>query len=259
MKIFIGLLVASILSACASNGYKDFYTQYFDVTNESRAIPLKEGEEPTVYKTDNMRRDIKKIRAKNYAVVGFSSFNGEYDGGYVDQAKRVGATVILIKEKYTETLSSTGTLLIPTSSTTQSSGTGTIGTTNMIYNGTSTTTGLGAIPYTKHQRRYDQEAFFFVKSNVKPRFGIMNIDLTPEIKKRLSRNTGLLVDFVYDDTPAFYAEVLEGDVITHVDGVKALNSKHGAKLLRGIDKRAKSSVISIIRGTEIMDITVVFE
>jgi hypothetical protein len=258
MKKFIVLLVVLLLSGCVSNGYKNFYTQYHDANTESRAIPLKDGEEPTVYKTNNIRRDAKKIQARNYSVIGVSSFNGAYDDGYIAQAKSVRATIVLVQTEYTDTESSSAALLLPSSSTTRSSGTGSIGSTNMIYSGTSTTTGLRSIPYTVNNRRFDQVAYFFVKSNVKPRFGVKNAELTLEVKQRLGRNTGMLVDFVYDDTPMFYADVIEGDVITHVDGVKVLNSKHGSNLMFSVDSEAKSSVLSIIRGTESKDITVVF-
>jgi hypothetical protein len=258
MKKFIVLLAVLLLSACASNGYKDFYTQYLDVNTDSRVIPLKIGEAPTIYKTNDMRRDIKRIQAKNNYIIGFSSFNGPYEDGYIEQAKRVGATIVLVQAKYTETESSTAALLVPSSSTTRSSGTGSVGSTNVIYNGTSTTTGLMAMPYTVNHRRYSQVAYFFVKSNIIPRFGISNADLTSEIKQKLGRNTGTLVDFVFDNSSAFYAEIIEGDVITHIDGVKVLNVKHGISLMRSVDSEAKSSVLSIIRGTESKDITVVF-
>ena len=220
MRLYI-LLITLVITGCAQSGYKQFFKPYVD----ARTIPdvelLREGQEPKVFGSDNFERDIKILRAKRYIVIGYSSFNGGYEdnSNAAAQAKRIGATLVLINSKFTNTQTTTSTLFLPDNKTTYQSGTGTANTTynsayggylgssttNAYYSGTSTTYGTKTVPITSHQRRYDQTAIYLVKLTKKLKFGVLFKELTPDQRHSLERNTGTLIDIVIEKTPAFYA------------------------------------------------------
>lgn len=186
---------------------------------------LKSNETPKLFVSNNLDVDIKTLKAKRYLVVGTSSFNGPYEDkeGAIEQAKSIGATVVLIKSEFTNTESVTVPFLLPTSSTTYSSGDAYLGDTYGQYSGETKTYSKTVVPINKKQNRYDQAAVYFVKSNQKMKFGFGLKELPDSLKKHLERNSGLLVDIVYDNTPAYIANVLVGDVIISIDGKPIYN------------------------------------
>jgi PDZ domain len=147
------------------------------------------------------------------------------------QAKKVGADVVLFRSVYLGSYQSAVPLLQynpGTTSTTYSSGTVNAnaygnggyayGTGN--YYGSSTTTTPGTfstqvVPVT--MSRYQYDAIFWRKRHP-PILGVLPIPLTEEIRKILERNTGVLIAKIIDDSPAFRANLLEGDVILSFAG-----------------------------------------
>lgn len=65
--------------------------------------------------------------------------------------------------------------------------------------------------------RFQYVAGFFRKIRP-PIFGIIGIPLPSEIRQQLERNTGVFVWVVANDSPAFNANILEGDVILKMNG-----------------------------------------
>lgn len=153
-----------LVSACAPSGYQQFYRPFHDAKTLADVELLKPGQEPRVFGSDNFDRDIKILRAKQYVVVGYSSFNGSFEDtkNAAEQAKRLGATVVLTNSEYTNTQTTTSTLFLPDNKTTFHSGTANINTSytniyggnlgsshsNLGYGGVSTTYGTKAVPYT---------------------------------------------------------------------------------------------------------------
>ena len=239
MKLYLLILIL-LLSACAQSGYKQYYKPYVDAKTLPDVELLKKGQEPQVFGSKDFEKDIRTLRAKRYIPIGHSSFNGGYEdtSNAAAQAKRIGATIILVNSKYTNTQTTTSTLFLPDNKTTYYSGTGTANTsynsaysgylgsssTNAYYSGTSTTYGTKAIPITSHQQRYDQTAVYLVKSTKKLKYGISFKDLTPDQRRSFERNTGVLIYIVMEDTPAFYANVLPGDILIKIDGSLVKNS-----------------------------------
>jgi len=223
---------------------------------------IQEGQEPQVYGTDNFERDIRALRAKKYVALGYSSFNGDYEDikNAQAQAKRVGATIVLVNSKYTNTQTTTSTLFLPDNKTTYHSGStnaystynnnyggyGNVNT-NTTYSGISTTYGTKAVPITSHQRRFDQTAVYMIKINQKMRIGAYLQDLTPEMRSQHERNTGAFVDIVFEDSAAFYSNILPGDVVISIDGDLVKNTKHAQELMAKVPSTATSSKLEIIR------------
>jgi hypothetical protein len=178
----------------------------------------------------------------------------EGEGKAIAQAKAVGATVVLVNTNYTDTRTATIPLFVPTASTTTESGTisGTGG--YATYTGTSTTTGSTIIPYTTSTERFDHYAVFFVKSTTKLRYGISLGPLTPEIRQAIRRNTGALVEVVFEDTPAFRANILIGDILVAIDGGEVASPGFAMERLR--EAQSNPTVLTVLRDGKQIDVPV---
>ncbi|WP_448250564.1 PDZ domain-containing protein [Thalassotalea agariperforans] len=260
MKKILLIAAATILSGCAQSGYKQFYNPYVDARTLPNVELIGPNEEPQIFGSNNIDQDIRTLRSKRYIVVGYSSFNGGYEDtkNAAAQAKRIGATVVLTNSEYTNTQSSTSALLLPNNQTTYHSGSVYGGGTYGGYSGTSTTYGTTAVPFTTHQRRYDQVAVYLVKSTQKIRFGVSVNDLTPGMRTELERNTGALIDIVIEDTPAFYSNVMAGDILVSIDGQPVKNGQHAIELMAAVPESQPSSSFLVIRKGEEKSIKVTF-
>tara|TARA_R110002072_G_C7832012_1_gene524243 strand:- start:71 stop:898 length:828 start_codon:yes stop_codon:yes gene_type:complete len=261
-----------LLSGCVTNGYKDFYHPYYDVNTINEIEKLAPNEEPKVYSSNDFNKDIYTLRSRNYILLGYSSFNGGYQDieNAKKHAKNIGATVVLAKSKYTNTQTSTSTLILPDNKTTYHNGTvnsnsshsnvygQNVGSTSStgIYSGSSTTYGTKAIPYTTNQRRYDQQAYYFVKSTKKLKFGLGNDDLPQDLRLKLQRNTGSIISIVFENSPAFYANLFPGDVIISIDGVNIINADHAVKIMNSVPSNQKKSEFVILREEKIKNVTI---
>jgi hypothetical protein len=262
MRLLV-LLIAIFLSGCATSGYKQFYNPYVDAKTLLQVKLLAEGQEPQVVGTDNFDRDVQILRSKNYLVIGYSSFNGGYEDikNAAKQAKQLGATLVLVSSQYTNTQTTTSTLFLPDNKTTYQSGSASANTsynsadssylgssnTNINYSGTSTIYGTKAMPITSHQRRYDQKAVYFVKSTKRHKVGVQFHDLTPDQRVQFERNTGVLISVVIEDSPAFNANILAGDVLIALDGKLVKNTKHAMQIMGAMNPGKTSFELTLIR------------
>lgn len=235
--LFAVCLVA--LTGCAHNGYREFYHPNFDPKNPpvptTDLIYLDQNEKPQIFSTNDLQRDVKIARSKYWLPIGYSSFNGPMgtQDQLLSQAQALGAPMVLVTSQFTENRTITTPLFIPNNQTTYYNGTtngqiyGSYGY-NANYNsnttGTATTYGTTVVPITKTQTRYDQTAVYFVRSSRKYKFGVTLNPLTPELRQKYERNTGALVDIVYENTPAFNANILPEDIITELDGKAVENN-----------------------------------
>ncbi|WP_067097988.1 PDZ domain-containing protein [Marinomonas atlantica] len=253
--IFIATVAAFLLTGCAQNSYKKFYNPYVDAKTLPDVELVAEGQEPQVLSSGNLERDVLDLRSKKYIPIGHSSFNGVYEDAKnaAAQAKSIGATLVLVNSQYTNTETTTSTLYLPDNKTTFHSGSinG-----SASYSGTSTTYGSTATPITSNHRRYDQEAVYFVKSNQKHKFGLQFGDLTSAQSAQYERNTGVLVYVVIEDSPAFYSNVLSGDVLIAVDGVTVKDTNHAIEIMNSIPPSQDHSVLRVIRNGQEKDIQV---
>ena len=238
MKYKTILLISAMLAGCVS-GYQQFYNPIVDPRTLNDAVLLAPDQDPQIYGSDNFEQDTLTLQSKNYILIGYSSFNGalEAETGAIAQAKRLGATVVLVASQYTNTQTTTSTLFLPTTTTTYHSGnlsgnttynsfsSGYLGSSSTYgtYTGTSTTYGTQAVPITTHQRRYDQTAYYFVESTKQWRVGVLYDDLTIEQRKQYGRNTGVYIGLVIENTPAYLANVLPGDVLIEINDDPVIN------------------------------------
>ena len=262
MKLIFSLLIITLITGCAQSGYKTFYTPHVDINTLSEIELLATGIEPEVIGSNNFSEDLHTLRSKGYISIGQSLFNGGYEDteNAATQAKKIGATLVLVSAKYTNTSTTHSTLLIPDNKTTYHSGTANSQTaynnsygsylgssnSNSSYSGTSTSYGTKAIPITKNHRLYDFLAIYLVKSTKKFRFGLSFSNLTPSQRIQLERNTGVYINVVLEGSPTFYANVLPGDVLISVDSKQVYGQRQAAQLMNNFDINAKKACELIV-------------
>jgi len=243
----IAILAAVLLTGCAAtNNYEKYYKPK-DITRLTNVEYLKENQEPQIIEVpvNALEQTNLTLQGKGYVPISSSDFNGEFqDVSFAKaQAKRVKAVLVLVASKYTNTETSTRPLFLPNNQLTYGSGI----VNNRSYSGTSTTYGSTVVPITTNHRRYDQGAIYYVKNTKKLRFGVLLAELTPEIRKALQRNTGSLVNVVVDGSPAFYANVLVGDVIIELEGKPVRSPQEALTALLSVDPKADHAIIKVLR------------
>lgn len=247
------ILMALSLVGCA-NPYAAYYfdqTGGMDITKSDRIVLS--GVPPTVYRGQDPEADRKALLQNGYAMVGYSHFNAASasDSQLIAQAKKVHAELVITYSAYTNTVSGAIPFTTPntTTSTTTMTGSayGPSGYTSM--SGTAYTTSTGTqttyIPYSTN--RYDFAATYWVK--MKPfSFGVYFDDLSPEMRRQIGSNKGVIIITVVNDSPAFMADIFEGDILRSFNGNEIVNS---SALQEMIAAAAGQSVeVELLRGTE---------
>lgn len=288
IKPYLLILIFTLVSCVRPSGYKQFYSTYIDTHAPEAKIDLellKEGEPPEVLGTSDFDKDTNTLFLKSYVVIGESNFNGKYEDirSVAKQAISVGATVVLVNAKYTNTLAINSALFLPTTSTTYHSGSishyGTATTSgtatynnyspyyrsanatyqasttyqgNASYSGTSTTHGTQVVPYTVQQRRYDQRALYFAKKINKSKLGMSLEPITDEQKKAYGKEFGVYISSVTEGSPAHRANIQAGDLLYKVNGENAYGTTSAEYWIGKMNLSDQGNVVTVIRyGEEI--------
>lgn len=227
-KVFGPLLVFA-LAGCASNGFRQFYTQLPGATPErvaeTRAAPP--ASDPRVVHLASARFDENaqsEYARRGYEVIGYSAFTSGRapdDDDAIDQGKKVGADVVVILgSQYAGSVTTSIPITTPTATTSYTNGMatayGTGGSAIAFGNSTTTTYGTSTTYVPTTVERFQYGAVYLVK--VRYRLGVKWRDLTDGERQQLQTNHGVYVTTVVDDTPAYQSDILPGDVITAIDG-----------------------------------------
>lgn len=226
------LLTVSLLSVLLQGCTTPFSQFYYDKTGGAdltklSSVVLPTGE-PQVYRGGNPEQDSVRMYEDEYNQVGYSLFNGSnVDGnGAIAQAKKVHASVVILYSKHTGTVSGYAPLTLPDTRTSSTSlygnayGTGGYASYSGIANTTTYGTKTTYIPYSVD--RSDYFATYWIKSKP-PIFGTRFVALTPEIKQQIGSNKGVLVYAVIKGSPAFEANILNGDVLRQIGDVSVFD------------------------------------
>ena len=126
------------------------------------------------------------------------------------------------------------------------------------YSGTGTITMPGgyntyAIPYNVARNTFF--ASYWVKQDPnKIRLGVRYAPLTREVSQRLERNTGVIAQIVMRGTPAFKANILEGDVLLRIGGSDIVDPSGFAEQLKQF--AGQNVTIDIMRADQTRSINV---
>ncbi len=217
------LLLPVLFFSCASTGgIADFYKPNFSENELPNECYLQEGEEPKVYYSSDISSDINLLRSNYYQVLGYSTFNGPAEGDLSNNVKN------MCKLKKAQ-----------------------IG----LYNYEYTDTRNGWTQYGSYSiKRYDYTVVLFVSLPISyiqnQHSGFEVKDLDQNTRMLLQRNTGAVIDVVYNKSNAFYANVIRNDVLVEINGVPIVSARDYYNFLKNCT--AASFIIKVIRnGQEI--------
>jgi outer membrane protein assembly factor BamE (lipoprotein component of BamABCDE complex) len=258
------ILLLIILGGCALSGYKNFYKQVVskEQLNKYKKNPdfifLKDGKEPKLYISQDLRKDDLILFSKGYRIIGYSSFNGvlEQESEIIAQAKRIGAVLAIYKSNYTDT---------------QATGHGALGMPKTHYHagaiydsggfakyGDSNSTKKTVASYLNTERRYDQNAWFYIfdKGIKKLQCGFSLADISRETRIEIN-TTGVKITNIIKDSPIYNSNLLVNDIIIKKNGTKIKNYKHILQLLSDFNTSDKC-IFTILRNGKEKNIEIIF-
>lgn len=216
-KKILFLLLLTLTSCTAINPYIQFY-------ESASTIPsgyLSPSDNVEVIKTDKVTESYFQLLSKGYELIGTSSFNGadRSDQLAIDYAKSLGAEILLLGEAYTD---------------------------SQIYSYSLPINAYASIPMTNQVRRFDQYAGYFVTRVTKLKTGIYFDNLSTEEKQNYQTNTGVKILAVIDDSPAFKANIIPGDIVTKINDSALYNVESTMEIMGNL-KDEDELIFTIIR------------
>ncbi|MCL4556588.1 MAG: PDZ domain-containing protein [Gammaproteobacteria bacterium] len=242
-KIYVLVIVFLSLAVggCVS-GYKQFYKPLPWATPDAVASlrtapptdnPLIERSQPS-----DSQAVTDAYLKRGYVVIGTSMFNSgrsESEESAIEQAREIKADLVLVlNPRYTGSVTSSIPITSPTAVTSYSTATATAYGPGVMVNayGRETTTTYGSkttyIPMVT--QRSDFGAVYFIKQ----RFilGALSRNLNDSERQEMQTNKGVVIRLVVDNSPAFNADLLPGDVLVSLDGMAITNADSLSDLLR---------------------------
>jgi len=252
----LGLGLGLTLPACVSN-YAKLYTPVPDMTPDVIASNRMAPPPATPLLEHTVLSDRGPYARRGYVPIGYSSFysvHNESEQGAIAQGQKVGADlVVIVNRSYSGSVTTHVPVTSPTASTSYTSGSATAigsgGTATAFGNSTTTTYGsqTSYVPMTVN--RYDYGAAYFVKW----RFilGAIWRDLTDDERTALQSNSGVYIESVVNDTPAFRSNVLAGDILVKIDGVAAYGKQAASDMMT--QKRGQEVDLALLRNGQLIE------
>ena len=225
MRIFL-LIFVFILAGCSTtpekpppNLFVEYYEQQFDGILPPTTIVETHSSE-----NFNQENLIDQLLTEGYQTIGCSSWLGgkRNVNDAIAFAQEIGATYVIYLYKFVKNTTSYFT----------------------------TQSGI-TVPFGGDQ--YENEACFLINKNIyKYAWGIYYEYLTTAEKTQYQTNRGLIVRSVVNNSPAFDADMIPGDIILEIDNFEMINLEDATK----IDKNKTENVFKIIRGGSEIQISV---
>lgn len=260
MRNIATLSVLLLLSACGTGQFGSTYQGYLTPQRAANVVLLAEGQEPELILSNDIDRDVLSYREHNYVVIGESSFNGlqEDPKNAVRQAEEVQATHVIVSAAYTDTESRIDYDYQDVYSTVFVNQVKTVDGREVSVQETVTVRDTVSVPYVRQYDNFDQWAVFMVRSNEVHKLGILIRDLDQQERALYGRNTGTVIDVVLANSPAFLADIVQGDVLTAINGQKIIDTRDAVRLIADLELSGQTMVLSLIKAGEDKDITFEF-
>lgn len=252
MRSILAAVAAAILvSACAAP-FQKFYTPVPGTPADAHTLPgyVPQDGALQIFSTDDINRDARAMRIRGWVPIGSSFFyapaNQIKEAGLRAQASRVGASAVLISNKFKDTVTGAVPLTVPTTATSYTTSTATAygagGVVNAYGNATTTTHGTSTTMMPFSVSRNDVGAIFFVR--VRSRLGIVARSITDNERQLLQTNSAVAVDFTVEHSNAFLADVFPGDFVMSIGGQAPTGPED---LLRLIKEREGQEVELVLK------------
>lgn len=238
MRLAPVLVVCLFLAACAG-GRPSHYVPYVDPHTLTDVQKLAPGQSPKIHASSDLDRDVKTAVAKGYRAIGHAPFNGELEGerGLIQQARNMGAVLVLLKSNQAENRTILLPPFAPGSPAPAASSTGT----------------------SDNYANANEIAIFFVRSVQKLKFGLFLSDLPAGLRSKLGRNTGALVEVVRQNSPAAAANILPGDVVIEIADTPIRDGAHAAEVMRSTNPADGRCTVKLLRNGAERSVVLRFE
>ncbi|MEX3635935.1 PDZ domain-containing protein [Paraburkholderia sp. BR14320] len=245
----------SVLTGCA-NGFSDYYHGMSREQIDEKVGARAAVEPKTIHATD-VKAESERLAENGYWLAGESSFQGREtrfaESSALTQARKLGAEIVVLASGDAGSESVAVPIVTPTTSTTYSSFSGNAsngyGTTHVNGFGSSTSYGTSTnfIPMTVHRANY--YAGYWVKQ--KPAvLGVTLLPLNGDQHRTIGTNSGLLVRVVVIGSPAYKADIFQGDYLMAINGEPTSDVQDALRILRA--HAGQSVKLSLLRnGTTI--------
>lgn len=81
-----------------------------------------------------------------------------------------------------------------------------------------------------------------------PIFGVHTLELTPELRQKIGSNKGVIVSAVIRNSPAWSADILNGDIITRIGDIEIIDVKTCSKVIT--DYAGKKVTVEFFRNAQ---------
>lgn len=244
-RSFLAIVAFATLTLVGcENGYSKFFVRAPGATPEAVAAGRSGSPPatPSLERTDQAPKAVVEAYARHgYGIIGYSSFTSgrsASEDGAIKQGQAVGADlVVVMSPKYAGSVTTSIPITTPTSQTAYTTGTATAygsngGSATAYGNATTTTYGSRTtyIPMTVNREEFG--AIYFVKE--KYSFGASWRELTNDERQQIQSNSGLYITSIIDDSPAFNANVLVGDILLTINGRPVGSQEQAMKTFRAL-------------------------
>ncbi|MBK9589243.1 MAG: PDZ domain-containing protein [Sphingomonadales bacterium] len=215
----VAMLLALSASAALANDWEKFYRPF-----EGSGTTLPSSQDPEIVSADgDPGKTVETMWRRGYGPIGASEFNSPNakTADAIRFAKKLKARYVVLETRLASSTTSTLPLTMPHTTTSVTNGNASVngsgGYATGTYSGTTTTYGSQTtyIPITIN--RFDKLAVYFGEV---PKFGlgIMSRELASDELALVQTNRAIAVRYVRDESPAFLADILPGDILTQFNG-----------------------------------------
>lgn len=259
MKISGALVAISIVVAtpAAADDYAKFYQ-----AAPAGSVALLPSQVPAelVSSSGDIQNDVLRMWERGFALLGYSSFNGTVrnPSKALKFAQKLKARYVVTA--FSDVSENTGALpfVSPTTNTARTAGSVTSvdgygGNATGSFSASTTATGSRTtyLPFTV--RRADQLAAYFAPLERKGS-GVYGRDLAAEERAAIGTNHALYVLAVREGSPAFYADMLPGDIILSINGDRltlagwtaVMRGPAGSKVRVGLRRHGEDKTLTVV-------------
>jgi hypothetical protein len=262
MILFVNCAFLLLFAAGCANPYRINYLSTVqkwpgDVANR---LSKPEGP-PKLVTTEDVKKDAQTLLESGYVLLGKAKFRDKKldESLALQQGKAVGAWVVLVANKYVNTVTES----VPFSQWTPDQTTITSETTQIRHDSekppetiqrqtVQTVQGELQTSYVpENVEYYDYSACFWAKAKP-PILGVLVQPLGDDLKKKFETNKGVSVFVVINGSPAFNADILKGDLLMSLAGEEITTPDQFFDI---VARHAGQTVdLGIIRGDKSVDI-----
>ena len=213
----LSIFFSFLLMSCVTTGFNDFYNPWYEDNFFPETAYLKEGEIPEVIKTSDLDSKFREISSQWYWCIGSSGFNGaelsdlEIQQALTNLCTEKKAKIAIYSKEYTDTRSGvTSTPYTNYHYYTDANG----------YMHSYTTTSYSTRSYSIDRYDFSSYLFISIPEDYKVIYipGIATRELTQKDRDLYKQNTGIIINTVYQNSSAFFANLSYGDIITNING-----------------------------------------